>query len=110
MAGLLKRIFRFLNGDIFGREEVLEKEHPDLGRMVYFGRKGQAGGDWEVELGHPSLVKTFSAILPAPKSGPRPAQVEFVRSTLRDLDGLFSLCRDSFQAELPKWSKAPWPE
>ena len=78
--------------------------------MVYFGRKGQAGGYWEAELAHPSLAKKFSVILPAPTSGPKAAQVEFVRSTVDDLEGLFSLCRDSFRAELPKWSKAPWPE
>jgi hypothetical protein len=110
MAGILKRIWRMMNGDLLGREEVVEKDHPDLGPMVYFGRKGQSDGYWEVELEHPSLAEKFSVILPASKSGPELAQVEFVRSTVRDLDGLFSLCRSSFQAELPKWTKEPWPE
>jgi len=111
MPGLLKRIWRAMNGDLLGREEVIEKDHPHLGHIVYFGRKGKAGGYWEAEIAHPSLAKkTFSVILPGSKAGPETAQIEFVRSTVSDLDALFELCRASFQKEYRNWTKAAWPQ
>lgn len=109
MTSLLTRIFRFLNRDLSGREQVIEQEHPDLGRIVYFGRKGK-GGYWEAELAHPAQAKKFSVTLPGPRTGPDPARVEFARSTARDLDALFERCRAAFQQEFPKWSRSPWPE
>ena len=42
MTSLLKRVWRMLNGDLLGREQVVEQDHPDLGPIVYFG----AGPNW----------------------------------------------------------------
>ena len=109
MTSLLKRVWRMLNGDLLGREQVIELDHPDLGPIVYFGHKGQ-GGHWEAELGHPAQPEKFSITLPGPVSGPDPAQAALARSTARDLDALFERCRASFQQEFPKWSRSPWPE
>jgi hypothetical protein len=94
MTSFLKRIWRAMNGDLLGREEVVEKEHPGLGSIVYFGRKGE-GGYWEAELEHPSLSKKFSVTLPGSQAGPEAAAVDFALSTVRDLDALFERCRAS---------------
>lgn len=108
MANLAKKIFQFLNTNLFGDEKTTESEHPFFGRMVYFEHKNK-GGYWEAELGHPTLRKKFSVIIPVEKHGLDEKHIEFCRTHLEDLDGLFAVCRSAFEAEYKKWTKSPFP-
>jgi hypothetical protein len=109
MAGLLKRLWQAMNGDLLGREQQLDRVHAELGAITYVGSDEKRGGYWEAELTHPKLKHKFSVLLPGTTRGPGPSQVAFVRATLQDLDELYTRCETALRAEYPKWTKLAWP-
>jgi hypothetical protein len=109
MAGILKRIFRFLNRDFTGKTWERETTHPYFGQMVFFGHRDPAKCYWEAELSHSDLEKKVGVTLKGAPSGPEPSEEAFCRQVMSDLDTLFARCRDAFRAEFPKWTKDPFP-
>jgi hypothetical protein len=105
-VSILRKLWQFANGDLLGREEVVESEHPYFGKVVYFGRKGE-GGYWEAEF--LSEPKAFSVIIPAQKAEPLDPYVELCQTLTNAPEKLFAACRPAFEAEFTKWSKAPFP-
>ena len=103
---LFQKLWQLANGDLLGREEVFEAEHPYFGKVVYFGRKGESGY-WEAEIY--SEPKGFSVIIPATRAEPLDPYEALCRSLTNDLGELFARCKPAFEAEFMKWSKEPFP-
>jgi hypothetical protein len=105
---LLRKLWQLANGDLLGREEVLESVHPYFGEVVYFGRKSQ-DGYWEAELSSPTQKDKFSVIIPAQKEETLDSYAALCQALTSDMAELFARCKVAFEIEFAEWTKDPFP-